>query len=280
MKPKQKPKYKHNKKRNTAFLYEALVQELTKAVMENKTVEKNKLVLILKEAFSSPTQLGQELRLYRSLSERETGLAESDARRLVAEVRNQHEKNIFPEKLFVEQSRLIKKINTTVNSKVYSNFVPNYKDYATIAQLFNEKTTAKEKVLLENTIAAALIAVDEDSVAMEPIDNLTYKTFVNGFNETYESSLLEEQKEVLSRHIYSFSDGGLALKTYLNEEIGRLKSVVEKSMQIEEIKNDKLMRDNTKQVLNILEGLGERNVDKKYLSDILKIQQLAREVSG
>ena len=32
---------KHNKKRNTAFLYEALVQELTKSVVE-KNVEKNK----------------------------------------------------------------------------------------------------------------------------------------------------------------------------------------------------------------------------------------------
>jgi len=35
-------KMKHNKKRNTAFLYESLIKELTKAIVRKQTDPKNK----------------------------------------------------------------------------------------------------------------------------------------------------------------------------------------------------------------------------------------------
>ena len=40
-------KQKHNKKRNTAFLYEALVREMTKAVVSKDKGRKDKVVDIL-----------------------------------------------------------------------------------------------------------------------------------------------------------------------------------------------------------------------------------------
>ena len=46
-------KVKHNKKRNTAFLYEALVRELTKAVVEQDSNRSNRVKKILKEHFKS-----------------------------------------------------------------------------------------------------------------------------------------------------------------------------------------------------------------------------------
>lgn len=277
---KTKPKYKHNKKRNTAFLYEALIQELTKAVMEKKHARKNSIVLILKESFSTDTQLGKELEIYRSLTEKETGLTGEDVRRVVSEARRIHESTIQPENLFSEQSALIKKINKDVGASVYTNFVPSYKDYATIAQLFSDKTSIKEKVLLENKVADMMTSASTSASEMQPIDTLTYKTFVKGFNEKYDGALLEEQKEVLSRHIFSFSDNGLALKVYLNEELSRLKDVVEKSLSLQEVKSDDQMYSNTKKVLEVIDGFKTREIDNKYLSEVLKIQQLAREVTS
>ena len=50
-------KLKHNKKRNTAFLYESLVKELTKAVVKNDTKRRSALVSIIKEHFSKGTAL-------------------------------------------------------------------------------------------------------------------------------------------------------------------------------------------------------------------------------
>ena len=42
---------KHNKKRNIAFVYEALVRELTESVVKNNKNKQNKIVGIIKEHF-------------------------------------------------------------------------------------------------------------------------------------------------------------------------------------------------------------------------------------
>ena len=272
-----KRKFKHNKKRNTAFLYEALLQELTKAVVGKQSKRQAVVVGIIKEHFSPKTVLGSELGLYRSLYETQ-GMDTKDAERLVVEVRRQHERKVDPKILFKEQSSLIKKINMTLSSGVYANFVPNYKDFATIAQMFSDKTSAKESILLEKQIVANISSSEEEEVRLQPIDNLTYKTFVEKFNEQYDGVLYEEQKDLLMRFIFSFSDNAVALKTYLNEEVGRLRSVIKESLNLNEIKADSQMRVNTEKVLDILDSFRERRVDRKYLSEVMKIQQLAREV--
>ena len=43
--------------------------------------------------------------------------------------------------------------------------------------------------------------------------------FVDRFNNTYQHSLLKEQKELLGNFITSYPDNGLGLKVYLNNEI-------------------------------------------------------------
>ena len=273
----KKPKFRPNKKRNTAFLYEALIQELTKAVLEKESEKQKNIMTLIKEHFSSDTQLSCELELYRSLYETK-GMEARDADRLVAEVQRQHDKKIDDRKLFKEQSELIKKINKTISTNLYTNFVPNYKDFATIAQMFSEKTSAKEKVLLEKKIAKQISEEQEASTSLEPIDNLTYRTFVEKFNAQYDGLLHEEQKSLLMRHIFSFSDNGVSLKVFLNEEIARLKNVIGESLSLDEIKTDTRMQENTKKVVQILEGMKERQVDNEYLAEIMKIQQLAREV--
>ena len=41
-------KLKHNKKRNTAFLYEALIREATKSILEQDQVKKTTILNIVK----------------------------------------------------------------------------------------------------------------------------------------------------------------------------------------------------------------------------------------
>ncbi len=113
---------------------------------------------------------------------------------------------------------------------------------------------------------------------MKPIDNLTYKTFVKKFNEKYSNSLLDEQKGLLNRYVTSFSDNGLELKTYLSEEIPRLFQKVNESLNYAEIKSDEEMTAKTEQVLDILKTTAERKVDNEMVHDILKIQNLAKEL--
>ena len=52
-------KFKHNKKRNTEFLYETLIKELTKAVVDKDLERKNFIVGTMKKYFNSNPPLGQ-----------------------------------------------------------------------------------------------------------------------------------------------------------------------------------------------------------------------------
>ena len=59
-------KFNHNKKRNTAFIYEILINEITKSSMNSDTDRKNLIVSILREHFSKNMLLKKELEIYNS----------------------------------------------------------------------------------------------------------------------------------------------------------------------------------------------------------------------
>ena len=184
------------------------------------------------------------------------------------------------DKIYDEQSEVITKVNKELSKGVFSNFVPNYKNLATLAQIFNDDLTVKKRVMLERQVLKNMISKEEESKQkMKSIDKLTYKTFIKKFNSTY-GELHEEQRKLLMQYIYSFSDSRLGLKTYLNEEIGRLKEVVKEAMEMEEIKSDKIMLESTKKVINTMEGYKTQKVDEKMVEQILKIQKLAKEIQS
>ncbi len=62
-------KIKHNKKRNTIFLYEALVRELTKATVEKDQSRRETILGIVKEHFNNDTLMGREVRIYKNILE-------------------------------------------------------------------------------------------------------------------------------------------------------------------------------------------------------------------
>ena len=59
----------HNKKRNTAFLFESLVKELTKAALKNDADRKTQITSIIKEFFYKSGVLKTELGLYKEIYE-------------------------------------------------------------------------------------------------------------------------------------------------------------------------------------------------------------------
>ena len=182
--------------------------------------------------------------------------------------------------LFMEQSVLIKSINKSLSKDMYSNFVPNYKNLATVYKIFNmEDVPPKAKILLENNLINELIAENkEKKQQMLPHDNLLLRTFTKNFNAEYSSKLLEEQKTLLNKYILSFVDNGVELKIFLNEEVGRLKKVVSSSMRFEDIKTDEEMLAKTKSVMTVLENFKYEKINSNLLSKVLKIQNLAKEI--
>ena len=271
-------KLKHNKKRNTAFLYEALVKELTKAIINKEPEKKAAISSVIKENFSKSTLLGKELGLYKTLDET-ISVDVYTAERLVTETRRSYD-SLDKDKIFENQTSLINLINKNISTGVFSNFVPNYKNLATIAQIFNDDLTPKERVLLERNLISAMSSKQPEvkSKNMVPIDSLVYKKIIEGFNEKYGTDLLEEQRDLLKNYIVSFSDNGLSLKMFLNEEIGRLKEKTSEVLKVPEVSSDQNMTDKANRILERLNSFKKgATINEDMIEFVLKTQKLISE---
>lgn len=268
---------KHNKKRNTAFIFEALSMEMTKAIISKDEQKRNTIASIVKANFAKGTELRKELDIYRQLNE-SSEMDKEMATRILQEAKTQHQ-SIDKDKLFAEQTALINAINKSLSKNVFSNFVGNYKHLATISQIFNSDAKIKERILMENTIVSAMTK-EEEPENMKSVDNVVYKTFAKSFNEQYSEILPESQKALLGKYITSFSDNGLDFKLYLNEEVGRLKEKVKESLETEEIKSDKEMTESTNRVYELLEDIAKRPIDDEVVEKVLNVQSFVQEVES
>lgn len=268
-------KFKHNKKRNTAFIYEILVRELTRAIMKNDQQLQEEISTLIKKSFSKNTNLYKELKLYRAITETKS-VGVLTAEKIVNEAKSQHDK-IDKKELLEEQNKLTRIIKKKFSDKIYNNFVPNYKELASISQIFNNNLNIKSKVLLENELVGGMI-LKEEKKEMVPIDNLVFKSFVKRFNDQYGDTLMKEQKDLLTNYILSFQNNGLELNYFLNEEVTRLKQVISESKAHEEVKGDQNILENVEKVDAILSSYTQRKPDLEMIKEVLKIQELAKEL--
>ncbi len=273
----EKPKFKHNKKRNTAFLFEALVKELTKAVIEgNKNKQKN-VTHLIKEHFKKNSALDRELTLYKQFYDTKQ-FPKQHAEKLVSQVKIDHEK-LDENEIFNEQSKLIAKVNKMLGFEVYNNFVPNYKTLATVSQIFNKQIEPKKRVLLENDLIEHITREDnKQDVSVEKVDAHVLNVFVDKFNKAYSENLLPEQKEVLSRFI-SCTEDDVEIKIYLNEEIDRLKNLINNTKNINIIKENKDLEIKINKAYNFLNNLKVNEVDEELIKKIMLIQEFVSEVN-
>ena len=268
---------RHNKKRNTAFVYEALVREMTKGAIKSDKNKINKVKSIVKEHFSKDSALRKELEIYKSLYET-CGMENKIAEKLITEAKSAYSK-LDKSEIFKEQSALIKKINRTLSVDVFSNFVPNYKNLASLYSIFNDSVDVREKVLLEQKVVESLTKPEStQKEEKSPIDNLVYKSFVKRFNEKYKNQLSENQKVILTKYVTSFVDDGLELRVLMNDEVGALKERVSNAITNPVIANDPEMVKKTKQVLETLGTYKNRDIDLPMIEEVLKIQSLVEEI--
>lgn len=268
-------KNKHNKKRNTAFVFEALAREATTAIIKGDQERKAKVVSIVRKHFTGDSLLKKDLECYRSLYENQN--LDKETSQKILEAVMAAKRLIDPDGLFKQQTEVINDINKELTPATFNNFVPNYKSLATIAKMFNTNSP-KQAVMLETKIVEGMTGVIEEQ-QMQPIDSITFTTFTKKFNEKYNGSLLREQKELLNHYISSFSHDELETKIYLNRELGRLKQSLSEAVKVEEIANDPEMVKKTNAVKERLESLsGETRLNESTLLTILKTQELVKEI--
>ena len=268
-------KNKHNKKRNTAFVFEALSREATVAIIKGDHAKKEKVVSIVRKHFTGDSLLKKDLECYRSLYENQN-IDETTGKKIV-EAAMAAKRLIDPDGLFKQQTEVINDSNRDLSPATFNNFVPNYKSLATIAKMFNTNSP-KQKVMLESKIVEGMIG-GTDTETLEPMDSLTFRTFTKKFNAKYSDSLLQEQRELLNHYISSFSHDDLETKIYLNRELGRLKQSLSEAINTEEIANDPEMIRKTNAVRERLENLSkETSLNESTLLTIMRTQELVKEI--
>lgn len=273
----EKPKFKHNKKRNTAFLFEAIVKELTKAVVYGDKEKQKTISSLLKEHFKKNGTLDKELTLYKQFYETRK-FPKEHAEKLLNQVKNDYEK-LDENDIYNEQSKLIAKVNKMLGVNVYNNFVPNYKTLATVSQIFNRSVEPIKRILLEQELIEHITGEEPTKVIVDELmDKGVYNRFVHRFNETYSKNLLPEQKQILSRYI-TCGENDIDVKIYLGEEISRLKKAIGDAKNNEIIKENSDLQNNLNRAHQLLASLRIDTVNEELIKKVMLIQEFVHEVN-
>ena len=267
-------KLKHNKKRNTAFLYESLIRELTLAIV-NKNLEQKRLIeQTLVKFFKKGTNLQKDLDSYKAIYETKNA-STRNAEKLLIEAKHKRFSEVSEKELFNEQTNLIGYINKHIGNHAFAHFLPNYKNLATISQIFNKDISVKNKVLLENNVIKTMLAEDKRETEMKPVDNIAFNIFLKKFNEKYNGTLLEEQADLIKNYLFSFADNKAGLIMYLEEEVGRLYNELQEAQKSEECEETK---NKLKLVQESISDNKGKDVDRDVILQILKVQELINEI--
>ena len=267
-------KLKHNKKRNTAFLYESLVRELTLAIVNKKSEQKKLIEGTLIKFFKKGTNLQKDLDSYKAIYETKNA-SPRNAEKLLMEAKHKRFSNVDEKELFNEQTNLIDYINKNIGKQAFSHFLPNYKNLATISQIFNQEISVKNKVLLENNIIKTMLVEDKKETEMQPVDNIAFNIFLKKFNEKYNGTLLEEQQDLIKNYLFSFADNKAGLIMYLEEEMERLEKELQEAQSSEECEETK---NKLKLVQETISNNKDKEVSKEVILQILKVQELISEI--
>lgn len=274
-------KFKHNKRRNSAFLYEALVRELVKSAMRKDEQRKQITIDLMKKYFHADSPLGKELKVYKALYET-TNLSPEDAERLLYEAKRTFFGVGFasPQEIYDEQSQLIAAVNKKLSPSVFSNFVPNYKSIATIQQIFSKEVSIPNRIILERKILDDLCSrklIVEKKEEKLKINDLVIKTAIKSFNKKYDK-LNENQKKLISKFLVKSEETEADLRLFVSEELSRIKGKLSSSLTIKEFAEDNIMKQKAQKTLLLIEETLKSEIGEEEVSLVLKLQELEKEL--
>jgi len=277
---------KHNKVKNTAFLYECLTRQITSDVLSN--VDPSPALAIVKEFFKPTTILGKELVLYKALTSKKLK-NEGKINYLVDSVLRERKKLKYNEMRRAKYN-LVKKITEKYELKdFFRTRISNYKDIASVYKLFEiqqnsnpfEETeirfvvmeSLKEKDVPKSNKQSVVEKFQKES---KDLRLLSYKILVDKFNQKY-SNLNESQRDLLKAYINNISNTS-TLKDFMGEEISKLKNEI---LKIHPKIDDKVVSIKLKECLNVLKKLNKGNiVNEEQLITMMRFYSLLDEINA
>lgn len=280
----------HSKFKNTGFLFEILVRQITSDIIgDNKNTVSER---ILAKYFNKNTELGKENALYQVLV-KERSADERKAERIIDAVIDARKK-LNEGKLREEKYNLVKDIKENYNvDNFFRTDLKNYKLLASIYKIFENsvskelynpshvssaKTTVVESII--NTSVASNVKEDDVMAYFKTQDartrKLSYNIFLENFNKKY-SNLSTEQKELIREYILNVSNTNSLRETtnkyvdYVTKQLNELLYDVDES--VTRIK----LKETIKQLKNVKNG---KIVKESQLSALLLSFELIKEIKN
>ena len=282
-------KIKHSKFKNTGFLFELLVRQITSEVMSSSKSVAEKL---LKEHFNSKQELSKELKLYQYLINEKYN-SESKAEQFINTILEARKK-IDEKKLTKEKYNLIKEIKETYNLEEFiKSPISNYKTLASIYKIFetvinNEEYDPTDIVSSRFTIAENIInssiqnkdvkikdaVLEEYRKQDDDLRAVSYKLLVESFNNKY-SNLTNDQKGLLREYINNINNTG-KLSEYVSNEITKL---VEGLKEVGSKISDKVTKIKLAETIaNIRKIKSVKKIKEQHLSAMMMTYELLKEL--
>jgi hypothetical protein len=282
-------KIKHSKFKNTGFLFELLVRQITAEVMSSSKSVAEKL---LKEHFNSKQELSKELKLYQYLINEKYN-SESKAEQFINTILEARKK-IDEKKLTKEKYNLIKEIKETYNlDEFIKSPISNYKTLASIYKIFETVVTDTQYeptdivsarfTIAENIINSSIQNKDvklKDAVLEEyrkqddDLRAVSYKLLVESFNNKY-SNLTNDQKGLLREYINNINNTG-KLSEYVSTEVTKL---VEGLKEVGSKISDKVTKIKLAETIaNIRKIKSVKKIKEQHLSAMMMTYELLKEL--
>lgn len=251
----------HNKKRNTALLYEFLVRTISSALVEGDKKKSAVALRILRRYFKPGTQLYKEFRLFNALV-KTTVSSDNVATSIISEARHAATSADLSS-LDREKSLLIRSINHMIHDEnFYDQPVAEYRLYATIQTLLNEwrkpvgtadiVSLANYEEQLRSWLVSEKKKEDQSLIDESPgTTRLLMKVMMKKLNEKYSAALNDEQREIIKAYAFSAA----------NEDQTTIKK------KLEEIRTD---------LLESIDQYAEQKKDDKFL--VTKIQDAKSKI--
>jgi len=284
-------KIKHSKFKNTGFIFELLVRQITSEIMssDNSVAEK-----ILKENFNSKKELSKELKLYQYLSNEKYN-SESKAEQFINTI-CEARKRLDEKKLTKEKYNLIKQLKETYNiDEFIKSSVSNYKTLASIYKIFEVTITEEQYdptdivssrfTIAENIINTSIqnkdskiknAVLEEYKKQDEDLRAISYKFLVENFNKKYKN-LTNDQKGLLREYINNINNTG-KLNAYVSEEISKLVGGLKEvgSKITDKVTKIKL----AETIANIRKIKSAKRVKEEHLSAMMMTYELLGELKN
>lgn len=284
-------KIKHSKFKNTGFIFELLVRQITSEIMSSsKSVAEN----ILKEHFNPKKELSKELKLYQFLINEKYN-SEVKAEKFIDTILDAR-KQLDEKKLIKEKYNLIKEIKERYGlDEFIKSPISNYKTLASIYKIFEVVSTSEQYdptdiVNSRFTIAETIInssiqnkeariknvVLEEYKKQDEDLRAISYKILVESFNSKY-NHLTEEQKLLLREYINNINNTG-KLNEYISTEIIKLvNGLKEVGARIPD-KVTKIKLAET--ISNIRKIKSVKKIKEQHLSAMMMSYELLKELKG